>query len=317
MLRRSLALGASASALLALQTIPGMAAANLAIQTATLQSGRLVITGTAAAAGTVVKIQGTSFESVANAQARFSFNVVFRTPDCIVVLTSPTGALTLLIDRCAPGVRSRGPWVDTVQYQRGDLVLFSGSTWRALRANIDKQPGGQTSNLDWQVFAARGPTGPQGLRGPVGPEGDQGDPGPKGDIGPQGPRGFKGDPGSDGDDGDSGIFAGATIVQSVCTDEASYDYEDEYNDVFYCIAACPANKAAVTGWSRNPFSEGGAPEVEDPFFEDGTFYSSEFQNRYLVVESVDGEPAGTEDVTVAIMCLDVANPVPPPDDGGF
>ena len=65
MLLRALALSASAAALLAVETAMGgsaaIAAANLTIQTATIQSGRLIITGTAAAAGTVVKIHGTAF----------------------------------------------------------------------------------------------------------------------------------------------------------------------------------------------------------------------------------------------------------------
>jgi hypothetical protein len=299
-----------------------IAAANLTIQTATIQSGRLIITGTAAAVGTVVKIHGTAFQSVANSQKQFAFNVVFRTPDCIVVLTSPTGALNVLVDRCAPGVVPRGAWVSTVTYQRGDLVYYGGSTWFYLRANINKAPGGQTSTLDWQVFAARGATGPQGLAGATGPRGLQGLQGPRGFTGIQGLPGQDGDDGLPGDDGPpgaagaSGIFAGATIIQSVCTDEDSYDYEDTYNDVFYCIAACPENKAAVTGWSRNPLSEGGDPGVDDPFFEDGPFYGAAFQDRYLVVEGVDGESAGTDDVTVAIMCLPgVDNPVGPPVGG--
>jgi hypothetical protein len=326
MLFRSLAAGASMTALLAVETAVGgssaFAAANLTIQTATLQSGRLIITGTAASAGTVVKIFGTGFQAVANSQKQFAFNVVFRTPDCLVVLTSPTGALSVLVDRCAPGVVPRGAWVSTVQYQRGDLVYYNGSTWFSLRANSNKAPGGQTSSLDWQLFAARGPTGPQGLAGATGPQGLQGPQGPRGFTGVQGPAGQDGDDGPPGDDGPagaagaSGIFAGATIVTKTCTDEDSYDYEDSYDDVFYCIAACPENKAAVTGWSRNPFSQGEDPGVGDPFFEDSPFvYGATFQDRYLVVEGVDGESAGTDDVTVAIMCLpNVDNPVPPPVD---
>jgi len=322
MLLRSLVVSAFAAVLLTFEVAAvgnaAFAAANLTIQTATLQSGRLVITGTAASAGTVVRINGTSFQSVANAQKQFAFNIIYRTPDCIVVLTTPTGALSVLIDRCAPGVVSRGPWISTVQYQRGDLVLRGGSTWLALRANVGKQPGAQTSSLDWQVFAARGPTGPQGFAGATGLQGAQG---PRGFTGIEGPPGEDGEDGPPGDDGPagapgaSGIFAGATIVTKTCTDEESYDYVDTYNNL-YCIAACPTNKAAVTGWSRNPLSEGGSPEVENPFFEDGTFYGVGFQNRYLVVEGIsEGSVGLEEELTVAIMCLpNVDNPVPPPED---
>jgi hypothetical protein len=323
MSRNSLVLSASAGALLALETAIGgsaaMAAANLTIQTATIQSGRLVITGTAAAAGTVVKIYGTSFQSVANTQKQFVFNVIYRTPDCIVVLTSPTGALSVLIDRCAPGVVPRGAWASTVTYQRGDLVYYGGSTWFSRRTNINKVPGGQTSTLDWQIFAARGPTGPQGVAGATGPRGLQGAQGPRGFTGIQGPPGADGDDGPPGDDGPagaagaSGIFAGATTVQHVCSDEDDFDYEDSYNDTLYCIAACPEDKAAVTGWSRNPFSQGYGSTV-NPYFEEFGDYGPDFEHRYIVVESVDDEEAGTDDVTVAIMCLpSIDNPVPPND----
>jgi hypothetical protein len=322
MLLRSLALSASAAALLAAETVMGgaaaIAAANLTIQTATIQSGRLIITGTAAAAGTVVKIHGTAFQSVANSQKQFAFNVIFRTPDCIVVLTSPTGALNVLVDRCAPGVVPRGAWVSTVTYQRGDLVYYGGSTWFSRRANINKVPNIPASSLDWQIFAARGATGPQGFAGATGPQGAPGAQGPRGFTGIQGPPGADGDDGPPGDDGPagapgaSGIFAGATIVQHVCSDEDDFDYEDDYNDVLYCIAACPENKAAVTGWSRNPFDQESIGAV-NPFFADYSDYGPDFESRYVVAESVSDEDAGTDDVTVAIMCLpNVDDPVGPP-----
>jgi hypothetical protein len=296
-----------------------IAAANLTIQTATIQSGRLIIAGTAAATGTVVKIDGTTFQAIANAQKQFAFNVAYRTPDCIIVLTSPTGALRVLIERCAPGVFSRGNWISTVQYQRGDLVSLGGWKWLALRANIGKQPGAQTSSLDWQLFASRGSAGPQGVAGPTGVQGVQGAQGVQGNQGvqgipgPVGNPGSQGIPGSPGSPGNSGIFLGATIVTKTCTLEETYDYEDTYNDILYCIAACPVDKAAVTGWSENPFSEGGDPATRDPFFEDSDTFGEAFQNRFLVAEGASDEGAGVADVTVAIMCLpNVANPIPPP-----
>ena len=62
-------------------------AANLTIETATLDAGRLKIAG-GAPPGTVIKIPGTTFQRTANAQGKFGFNIVYRTPNCIIVLAS-------------------------------------------------------------------------------------------------------------------------------------------------------------------------------------------------------------------------------------
>ena len=313
-LRRSFLAISAASLLLA---SPSLAATDLTIQTATLQSGRLTITGTAAAAGTVVKIHGTTFQSVANAQKQFSFDIAYRTPDCIIVLTTPTGALSVLVDRCAPGVLSRGNWISTVQYQRGDLVFLGGSTWLALRANVGKQPG--TSSADWLVFAARGPAGPQGVAGPPGLQGAQGTQGTQGNQGIQGIPGLQGNPGpqgnpgSPGSPGSSGFLAGAVIVQEPCSkDDESFTFDpwaSHFGGVYACVAACDQNDAAVTGWVRNPYNDDGRGEVVDPEFYEGGG-GSWFEVAATVSES-DYEYEASQEVIAAIMCLpDVANPVP-------
>jgi hypothetical protein len=86
----------------------------------------------------------------------------------------------------------RGAWSPRVLYRPGDLVLSSGSTWRSLVENIDKEP---SANPDkWLIFAARGAIGLQGKQGPTGPAGLAGAPGIAGPVGPQGPEGNVGAP---------------------------------------------------------------------------------------------------------------------------
>jgi hypothetical protein len=311
--------------MLAYQTALGPsaeAAANLTIQTATLQSGRLVIVGTAQSAGTVVRIQGTSFQATANAQRQFSFNVVYRTPECIIPLASPTGVLSVLIDRCAPGLVMRGAWISTAKYLRGDLVLFDGSTWLARRANTGKEPGGSTSAGDWQVFAERGPTGPRGVAGATGPQGEQGPQGLRGPQGDEGPQGLKGNTGPEGPigpqgaPGASGIFAGAVIEKKTCNTSETFDALpfEGYGDNYACVAACDVNDAAVTGWARNPYDYDLA-EVVNPLFTDQG--EGEHFEVAVLVPSGDFDNELAPDVIAAIMCLpDEPNPIPLPDLGG-
>jgi hypothetical protein len=125
------------------------------ISTVELVGGRLVITGTAARASTMVRIKGTNLRAVAGADRRFRFSVNYRTPDCRITLSTKTGNLGLMIGNCGP------------QGQHGER--------------------GKTG--------AAGPQGAQGLAGlpgEQGPAGPQGAPGPQGDTGAQGPQGERG-----------------------------------------------------------------------------------------------------------------------------
>jgi hypothetical protein len=87
-----------------------------------------------------------------------------------------------------PALTSRGAWDATTQYQVGDLVTVSGSTWIALAPNTDVPP---TEGSDWSPVtpAATGPQGPAGPQGPPGPQGPAGPQGPQGLQGLQGPAG--------------------------------------------------------------------------------------------------------------------------------
>jgi hypothetical protein len=60
-------------------------------------------------------------------------------------------------------LKPRGQWNASVTYQKDDLVLARGSTWRAKRTNQGKVPGSTSpsSAPDWQLFAAGlNPLGP-------------------------------------------------------------------------------------------------------------------------------------------------------------
>jgi len=224
--------------------------ANLIIQKANLEGGRLVIVGVATA-GTTVRIQGSPFSQSVAAGRRFHFNVLFRTPDCQIVLVSDTGALPVLVSNCGPGVNPRGQWSSTSMYQIGDLVQFGGSSWVALRRNQNKRPDLNSSGEDeWRVFAARGfpgrmgPPGPRGPSGPRGPKGDDGARGPAGPVGSAGPQGVQGPAGPQGPPGpagQSGAFAGAHLVSNISCDVS-------------CRAACPNGEVAITGWRQNSTS---------------------------------------------------------------
>ncbi len=153
-----LAMGvASGKTLAASQVLSTTGTSGLTLSTAAITQGQLVIKGTAAAANVVVTLDGT-FQATADAQARFSFSLNYRTPDCRVTLKTNTGTLAVLIGQCGPGTVPRGAWSGTLQYRAGDLALHGGSTYRALRANVGKAP--HLNAADWQVFAAKGATGP-------------------------------------------------------------------------------------------------------------------------------------------------------------
>jgi len=222
--RRCVLRAATLLSLLASAAIAGAATRSvvgtpgLSVKTVALTGGKLVITGTAASAGTIVKIQNTAFRDTADAQKAFSFEVDHRSPDCRVTLETGTGSLTLLISDCGPGVMPRGAWSSTTRFMIGDLAFHSGSTWRALRNNLGRRP--DFNLLDWQLFAARGSVGPAGVRGergaagaigatgPSGPSGATGSQGPQGAAGDQGPPGPQGPTGPQGEKGDPALVAG-------------------------------------------------------------------------------------------------------------
>jgi hypothetical protein len=181
----------------------------ISIETAALLGGRLVISGFATSSSRIVKLRGTPFEASADPGRLFTMTVDYRTSDCRITLETETGALGLLITDCAPGTRPRGAWSASVAYEPGDLVLFSGSTYRARTGSRGKRPDADPAI--WQVFAPKGLAGPAGPRGAMGPRGPSGVAGPRGVQGADGPVGADGDAGPVGNPGPSGPVGAAGL----------------------------------------------------------------------------------------------------------
>src|SRR4029079_19747153 len=71
----------------------------------------------------------------------------------------------------ARGFTPTGAWSNATKYQPDALVTLAGQTYRANLTNTNKQP---TNTTYWELFAAKGLTGPTGAQGPQGETGVQG-----------------------------------------------------------------------------------------------------------------------------------------------
>lgn len=94
------------------------------------------------------------------------------------------------------GLDWQGPWLTSTPYVVGDGVENDGSSYICISAHTSgssSEPGvGGSWETYWNLFAARGDTGPTGATGPAGDTGPTGATGPKGDTGDQGPPGAAG-----------------------------------------------------------------------------------------------------------------------------
>lgn len=64
------------------------------------------------------------------------------------------------------GFTWRGAYSGATNYVANEIVEYSGSSWIAIAASIGQQP--DISPLSWELLAAEGATGPQGIQGPPG-----------------------------------------------------------------------------------------------------------------------------------------------------
>lgn len=161
------------------------------------------------------------------------------------------------------GVTPRGEWQNTENYAPDDLVLYGGSTWRALTQNQAAPPDQNPD--DWQLFAQRGlpgdaggqpgPQGPPGPAGAAGPQGLPGEPGavgpvgPAGAEGPQGPSGPQGPQGSPGPIGPQGLTGeSANILKRSKTCDSTDDYSFDQDDNAYCVVACDTDQIGLFTW---------------------------------------------------------------------
>jgi Collagen triple helix repeat (20 copies) len=179
------------------------------ITRAEISNGRLIIAGDTAP-GVRVSFGGVSLNTVAstvaNAQGRFNFNVVFQPASCIVVVFKDLDNAERdgsIVGNCTVAdLIFRGAWQDQLQFYAGDVVRHDGSTWRASRNNVNVVPSMAT--LDWRPLAVRGDAGVAGARGATGPVGPAGPAGAKGDRGLQGVAGVAGPTGPAGPAGPAG-----------------------------------------------------------------------------------------------------------------
>jgi hypothetical protein len=182
----------------------------LVISKASIEGGKLVITGTTAATSAQVTLDN-GVAVTTSVSKKFSFEILYLPEDCFVELKVAAFTKTAVVANCGPkGVVPRGTWSNLNDYVIDDVVTFEGSSWRAIADNTGKQPSNNPSA--WQVFAAKGEPGepgpaggPQGPQGPQGIQGPQGPIGPIGATGPAGPTGAAGPRGAMGTTGDRGI----------------------------------------------------------------------------------------------------------------
>lgn len=166
-------------------------AADITVKVARINAGYLQITGTTAAPGMKVRLEGQTaptFNTTSGADRAFSFNVVYLPGDCIVALQhfmppAKVGMATnAVVADCGPrGVSPRGAWSARLPYLTNDLVTYLGSTWRAKQNNTNKVP---VAGAIWEQFAAAG-TAKQASA--ADPAGDPGGSGPR--AVPSGPAG--------------------------------------------------------------------------------------------------------------------------------
>jgi hypothetical protein len=250
---------------------------NIVILSASLGAGRMQITGYATQSA-YVTIQGTAFQTFAVPGRIFSFNLAYRTSNCVVVLVTNTGTLASPVSNCTAGTMARGAWSATTSYQPGDLVLFQGTSWVALLDNQGKPPNVYSASGSpaaampnavvayWAVYAKGGDPGARGLTGATGAQG------PQGPVGTRGPLGYQGPPGPPGDDGDP---------------------------------------TAVTGWSISN-AEGwyyGSKKVVDPLIAEDQL-GGDFGGRYVVYDW-DNDAEGFY-ASMAIACIPgIDSPIPP------
>ena len=101
------------------------------------------------------------------------------------------------------GFTYNGVWDNAVNYNVNDVVLYSGQTYVALLANVNKQPSVQPTF--WQVFSAAGSSGTSGTSGSNGSNGSSGTSGSNGSSGTSGETGATGSSGTSGTSGSDGL----------------------------------------------------------------------------------------------------------------
>jgi hypothetical protein len=204
-----------------------------------------------------VALQGTPFQTRTDASREFEFAVVYRTPTCRVTLTSGSQAQEVLIANCAPGLMPRGSWSPAAQYSEDDVVLFRGSTYRAMIPNRGKRP--DVTSRAWGVLAARGPAGTGGEPLPEAPPAAIGAPGPNANEGQEANK-VEREAGGAGLEELSrlpeatrlpgALFGTAAKKQRTCSSRREFERNASEPSVYYCVVRCDRGEVGVYAWFR-------------------------------------------------------------------
>ena len=149
----------------------------LTIETALIEGGRLVVTGTTQKRNRRVKLDGI-YRTNSNSEKQYEFSLLYHPEDCVIEVMRGRRTKEAIVANCG------------LEGERG-------------RRGREGPAGPQ------------GAPGPQGDAGPQGETGPQGDQGPRGDPGPKGDKGDKGDTGPEGPKGEAGVGAGQWWYQEV------------------------------------------------------------------------------------------------------
>jgi hypothetical protein len=97
-----------------------------------------------------------------------------------------------------------GEYNSGASYAVGDIVTYEGQTWYRKNANGGNVGDTPSEGLFWDLIAAKGEPGLNGLEGEPGPQGETGPQGEQGIQGEQGPQGLQGEQGLQGIPGPQG-----------------------------------------------------------------------------------------------------------------
>jgi len=178
---------------------------------ATIEAGRLVITGTTTGPNMTVTLDDGVAKTKSDARGYFSFRLAYLPEDCAVDLAVGKTSETAIVANCGPkGVRPQGAWNRKTSYAANDVVTHDGASWRAKTDNRKKRPD-RTPKV-WEEFAAKGDAGPAGAKGDAGAAGPQG---PQGPAGADGAKGDTGDTGPQGPAGPNTVADGSAAAPAI------------------------------------------------------------------------------------------------------
>lgn len=160
------------------------------------------------------------------------------------------------------GFNYRGSWVDASEYRKNDIVVYSGTSYICVQDVTGSTTPPSEDGTHWDVFAARGATGPQGEKGEqgaTGPQGATGATGPQGEqgeAGPQGPQGVQGPVGPQGPAGQNGTDGSSFVIKDTFESVSDLPTTGEAGDAYF-VGATPPRTVYTWSPSRNAWDPQG------------------------------------------------------------